>query len=57
MPVYNFKCISCECITTKTQKFEDSAPPCKKCDAETKRTLSKSSFVLKGKGWFKTGGY
>jgi len=59
MPTYNFKCKkeNCEEITTKRQKFEDPPPPCPKCEGDTERTISKSSFVLKGSGWFKTGGY
>ena len=59
MPMYNFKCTDPECgeITPKLQKYEDPNPPCKKCEKPTERVLSQSSFVLKGPGWFNTGGY
>jgi putative FmdB family regulatory protein len=59
MPMYTFKCKNPECNeeVTKMQKFDDPEPPCAKCEGETERKVSKSSFVLKGPGWFNTGGY
>lgn len=59
MPIYNFECKNPECkeVTTKMQKFEDPHPPCKKCEGPTERQVGGTSFVLKGPGWFNTGGY
>jgi putative FmdB family regulatory protein len=59
MPMYVFKCKKEECGEThnKIQKYEDAPPPCPKCQGETERVLGQTSFVLKGSGWFKTGGY
>jgi putative FmdB family regulatory protein len=59
MPTYQFKCKKEECgdIQTVRQKYEDEPPKCKKCESETKRIISRSSFVLRGNGWFNTGGY
>jgi putative FmdB family regulatory protein len=59
MPVYVFKCKKEDCgeTHTKLQKFDDPPPPCPQCKGETERVLGQSSFILKGSGWFKTGGY
>jgi putative FmdB family regulatory protein len=59
MPIYNFKCKKTECEgeVTKTQKYSDEPPPCPKCQGETERAVAQTSFVLKGPGWFNTGGY
>lgn len=57
MPIYNFKCKSCENTQSKMQKFDAPPPPCEKCGKETERVLAQGSFILKGAGWFKTGGY
>jgi len=57
MPIYTFKCKKCGEETKKLQKYEDAPPACPKCEGETERAPSKSSFVLKGPGWFNTGGY
>lgn len=59
MPIYVFKCKDekCDQRQQKLQSFEAPPPPCTKCNGETEREMSKSSFVLKGPGWFNTGGY
>ncbi len=59
MPMYVFKCKDKKCATTqsKIQKFNDPPPPCTKCGGETERAIAQGSFILKGSGWFKTGGY
>ena len=60
MPTYHFKCEDKECehVTVVTQKYEDSDPVCEKCgNKKVVRLIVKSSFVLKGSGWFNTGGY
>lgn len=57
MPIYNFKCKSCSHTQSKMQKYNDPAPPCEKCGKETEKVMAQSSFVLKGSGWFNTGGY
>lgn len=59
MPRYSFKCkdTNCQHTQTKQQKYEDAPPVCEKCSGETERVISQSSFILKGSGWFKTGGY
>ena len=59
MPTYLFKCEKKECDgeVSKTQKYTDPSPPCPKCKKETKRAIASSTFILKGAGWFNTGGY
>jgi len=60
MPTYHFKCKKKECehITIVTQKYKDPDPVCEKCEnKEVERLIVRTSFVLKGSGWFNTGGY
>lgn len=57
MPTYVFKCKKCEEKKTVRQKYDDPAPKCDKCTQDMERAVAQSSFVLKGKGWFNTGGY
>jgi putative FmdB family regulatory protein len=55
MPLYEFKCPKCGSIYEKLQMFEDKAPRCALDDSQTDRIVSRSSFVLKGPGWYKDG--
>ena len=57
---YEYKCKECGHLWEEFQSIKDEAteicPKCKKKSAE--RLISGgSSFLLKGGGWFKTGGY
>jgi putative FmdB family regulatory protein len=55
MPTYDFKCSECECVFEVFQKYSDENPPCEECGKETERLISRTSFVLKGDGWYKDG--
>ena len=55
MPLYEFKCSKCGSIYEKLQMFEDEAPRCALDDKRTDRIISRTSFVLKGPGWYKDG--
>lgn len=60
MPTYNYRCKNKECEHEFEALHKMSAPhpPCPKCNhEEVERLISKSAFILKGKGWFNTGGY
>jgi len=57
MPSYVFKCKKCGHKQNAIQKYEDTPPKCEKCGSDTERAIAQSNFVLKGKGWFNTGGY
>ena len=56
MPIYEYYCTSCGHEFEVMQKITDR--PIKKCEAcgklKAKRAISKTSFVLKGSGWYVT---
>jgi len=53
MPVFEFQCPGCRRIVEKLQRYEDPEPRCVVCNQPTKRKVSRTSFILKGGGWFK----
>lgn len=59
MPTYSYECSTCKQEFEREQKISD--PPLKECDTPgcpgtPKRTIPAStSFVLKGKGWYRDG--
>lgn len=57
--IYEYCCEACNYEWESEHKITD--PPekiCPKCKEEkAKRLISKSSFILLGKGWFNSGGY
>jgi len=67
MPLYEYQCQKCGHVEEKLMKYDDPAPVCilaletdrkgllERCDGETKRLVSKSSFALKGACWEKDG--
>tara|TARA_B100000424_G_scaffold271584_1_gene275030 strand:+ start:2334 stop:2516 length:183 start_codon:yes stop_codon:yes gene_type:complete len=60
MPTYNYKCKNEKCNHKfeKFHKMSDPKPPCPECGTEDpERIIVKTTFVLKGSGWFNTGGY
>ena len=55
MPLYEYRCTSCNRLTEALQRFDD--PPlavCPHCGGELKKLLSAPAFQLKGSGWYKT---
>jgi putative FmdB family regulatory protein len=56
MPIYEYYCESCGHEFEVMQKITDR--PIRKCEScgklKAKRAISKSSFVLKGSGWYVT---
>ncbi|WAM30143.1 MULTISPECIES: FmdB family zinc ribbon protein [Myxococcus] len=55
MPIYEYSCQSCGKMIDVLQKISDPAPAtCGGCGAEGSMTkvVSRSSFVLKGGGWY-----
>jgi putative FmdB family regulatory protein len=56
MPIYEYRCASCQAELEKLQKISD--PPlveCPECGKETLvKLISASSFRLKGSGWYET---
>lgn len=56
MPIYEYHCGSCGKDFERFQKITD--PPltaCPECGKKVSRTISQTSFTLKGGGWFKDG--
>lgn len=55
MPIYEYQCEKCGKIVDVLQKVDDPAPgTCESCGAKGKmsRQVSRTSFVLKGGGWY-----
>lgn len=54
MPIYEYNCANCG-VFEEMQKISD--PPvkrCPKCKGKVERMVSRTSFVLKGSGWYAT---
>jgi len=55
MPIYEYKCTKCGKEFEKVQRITDEAVlECEFCKGTAKRLISRSSFVLKGSGWYVT---
>ena len=55
MPIYEYKCISCETSFEKLQKTSDKPlTACEDCQGELKKQWSLSGFQFKGDGWYVT---
>jgi putative FmdB family regulatory protein len=55
MPIYEYKCEKCGSHIEVIQKISD--PPlkrCGKCRGKLEKTISRTSFQLKGSGWYVT---
>ena len=55
MPIYEYECTQCHQTSDALQKVNDPPPEtCPKCGARNtlSRQLSRTSFVLKGGGWY-----
>ena len=56
MPVYEYECLQCNKIIEFQQKINDAPlSSCPECGQEVKKLISKSSFHLKGNGWYADG--
>ncbi|MBW1698724.1 MAG: zinc ribbon domain-containing protein [Deltaproteobacteria bacterium] len=55
MPIYEYECGRCGRIEEVLQKFSDKPlTRCKHCSGKLHKLISKSSFHLKGTGWYVT---
>jgi putative FmdB family regulatory protein len=53
MPIYEFNCAKCGKPTEVMQKLGERPPPCPHCGSKRMtRAVSKTSFALKGGGWY-----
>ena len=60
MPTYTYKCDKCDHQFDQIQKITaDPLKACPSCKDEKLRKIitAGGNFSLKGKGWFKSGGY
>ena len=57
MPIYKFKCDSCGYEFTVIRKMSDDGEVvCEACSSTlTNKLIARSSFNLKGNGWYKDG--
>jgi putative FmdB family regulatory protein len=57
MPIYEYRCTSCGHVTEVLQRSRSDKPlkKCPKCSGDVEKLISRSSFQLKGGGWYATG--
>lgn len=56
MPLYEYKCESCELQFEVRQKFsDDPVTECKECGGSVTKLISQGGFALKGSGWYQQG--
>ena len=54
MPIYEYQCQTCGQVTEKLQKFSDEPLRTCGCGGTLEKLISRSSFQLKGSGWYVT---
>jgi len=54
MPIYEYQCQTCGEVTEKLQKFSDEPLRTCGCGGSLEKLISRSSFQLKGSGWYVT---
>lgn len=55
MPIYRYVCEKCGSQTEVMQKVSDAPlKRCKKCRGKLEKAVSRTSFKLKGSGWYAT---
>ena len=56
MPTYEYSCPTCGSFDAEQRITEDALKTCPTCGSpEVKRLISRSSFALKGGGWYSDG--
>jgi len=55
MPIYEYQCQKCGAVEEALQKFSDKPlTKCRHCSGKLHKLVSRSSFHLKGTGWYVT---
>ena len=55
MPIYEYICEKCGSHIEVIQRISDAPPKrCTKCRGKLEKTVSRTSFQLKGSGWYVT---
>ena len=53
MPLYEYRCDKCDKVFEVIQKFSDPEfSKCETCGSEVYKLMSRTSFQLKGTGWY-----
>jgi putative FmdB family regulatory protein len=56
MPLYEYKCIACQKLVEKIQKFSDpEITICPHCGGTLERVVSAPAIAFKGGGWYADG--
>jgi len=56
MPVYEYQCEACQDVIEAQQSLSDKPlTTCPACTGSLKKLISRSSFQLKGGGWYSDG--
>ncbi len=54
MPIYEYRCKSCNHTFERMQRHSDPAPTCPSCSEEVEKLVSAPAFQFKGSGWYVT---
>jgi len=54
MPIYEYQCPKCGLFEAMQRITESPLRKCPTCKSKVERLVSRSSFVLKGSGWYAT---
>ena len=54
MPIYEYKCPKCGEFEVTQTITENALKKCPTCKSKVERQLSRTSFILKGTGWYVT---
>src|ERR1700678_2349779 len=54
MPIYEYKCPKCGEFEVTQRITENALKKCPTCKSKVERLLSRTSFILKGTGWYAT---
>ena len=55
MPIYEYQCPSCSTLFEElVSSVDKTVVPCTHCGKEAHRVMSKTTFQLKGDGWYVT---
>jgi putative FmdB family regulatory protein len=54
MPTYEYKCPKCGEFEVTQRITENALKKCPTCKSKVERLLSRTSFILKGTGWYVT---
>lgn len=56
-PIYEYRCVKPDCRHEfeRMQKMSEAHPACRKCGASVQKLMSRTSFALKGGGWYSDG--